>query len=72
MSAPTPEDTVAEQSARPFVSPTDAAAHQASQTVRDERTKRRAALVRAAIYIAGTHFFAFFVMLLFFLGAHKH
>ncbi|TQF06781.1 hypothetical protein E6W39_37070 [Kitasatospora acidiphila] len=62
-----------EQSAPPFVSPTDAAARNAAEsTVRDERTKRKAALVRAAIYIAGTHFFAFFVMLLFFLGDHKH
>ncbi|MCX4744491.1 DUF6126 family protein [Kitasatospora sp. NBC_01287] len=43
-----------------------------SETVRDENTKRRAMLVRAGIYIAGTHFFAFFVMLLFYLGGHRH
>ncbi|PYC87387.1 hypothetical protein C7C46_04720 [Streptomyces tateyamensis] len=42
----------------------------ADGTVRDERSRRKAAWVRAAIYIAGTHFFAFFVMLLFFLGNH--
>ncbi|WP_198042222.1 DUF6126 family protein [Kitasatospora azatica] len=43
-----------------------------AEAVRDERSKRKAALIRAAIYIAGTHFFAFFVMLLFFLGSHRH
>jgi hypothetical protein len=46
--------------------------HEDTSTVRDERSKRKAALVRAGIYIAGTHFFAFFVMLLFFLGSHRH
>jgi hypothetical protein len=49
-----------------------AARASADETVRDEKSKRKAALVRAAIYIAGTHFFAFFVMLLFFLGDHNH
>ncbi|MGF1426615.1 DUF6126 family protein [Kitasatospora sp. LaBMicrA B282] len=43
-----------------------------SDAVNDEKTRRKAALIRAAIYIAGTHFFAFFVMLLFFLGSHRH
>ncbi|GAA1957309.1 DUF6126 family protein [Kitasatospora viridis] len=49
----------------PVLSPVDG-------TVRDEKSKRKAALTRAAIYIAGTHFFAFFVMLLFYLGSHRH
>ncbi|MEV4558685.1 DUF6126 family protein [Kitasatospora sp. NPDC049285] len=39
-----------------------------SDAVRDERTRRRAMLVRALIYIAGTHLFAGFVVLLFALG----
>ncbi|GAB2718907.1 DUF6126 family protein [Kitasatospora kifunensis] len=43
-----------------------------SETVRDENSKRKAMLIRASIYIAGTHFFAFFIMLLFFLGNHHH
>ncbi|MFE9424083.1 DUF6126 family protein [Kitasatospora sp. NPDC006697] len=63
MTAPTPEENV-EQSAS-TTTPVDG-------TVRDEKSKRKAALIRAAIYIAGTHFFAFFVMLLFYLGGHRH
>ncbi|WP_234443725.1 DUF6126 family protein [Streptomyces sp. NRRL B-24484] len=39
-----------------------------SEAVRDERTRRRAMLIRATIYIAGTHLFAGFVILLFALG----
>ncbi|GJF33479.1 hypothetical protein KNE206_61790 [Kitasatospora sp. NE20-6] len=39
-----------------------------SEAVRDERTKRRAMMIRASIYIAGTHLFAGFVILLFTLG----
>ncbi|GAA1123138.1 MULTISPECIES: DUF6126 family protein [Kitasatospora] len=39
-----------------------------SEAVRDEKTKRRAMLIRASIYIAGTHLFAGFVILLFTLG----
>jgi uncharacterized membrane protein len=75
VSTPAPEDNVAvqQQPATPFISPTDAAARMAAEsTVRDEKTKRRQAMVRAGIYIAGTHFFAFFVMLLFWLGGGKH
>lgn len=41
-----------------------------SNAVRDERTKRRAMVIRASIYIAGTHLFAGFVGLLFYLGGH--
>jgi hypothetical protein len=62
---------VAQQPAIPFVSPTDAAARLAAESsVVDEKARRKAAWVRASIYIAGTHFFAFFVMLMFFLGGH--
>ncbi|WP_244305136.1 DUF6126 family protein [Kitasatospora cheerisanensis] len=39
-----------------------------SNAVRDEKTKRKAMLIRALIYIAGTHLFAGFVLLLFALG----
>ncbi|MEV6208074.1 DUF6126 family protein [Kitasatospora sp. NPDC051914] len=39
-----------------------------SEAVRDEKNKRRAMLIRASIYIAGTHLFAGFVILLFTLG----
>jgi hypothetical protein len=39
-----------------------------SDAVRDEKARRRAMLVRALIYIAGTHLFAGFVILLFTLG----
>ncbi|MEU8928030.1 DUF6126 family protein [Kitasatospora sp. NPDC048545] len=35
----------------------------------DERKRRKAMLVRASIYIAGTHLFAGFVILLFALGS---
>ncbi|MER5636203.1 DUF6126 family protein [Kitasatospora sp. NPDC002227] len=38
----------------------------------DEKSRRKAMLVRASIYIAGTHLFAGFVMLLFFLGGRGH
>ncbi|MFI6850339.1 DUF6126 family protein [Kitasatospora sp. NBC_00085] len=34
----------------------------------DEKKRRKAMLVRASIYIAGTHLFAGFVILLFALG----
>ncbi|GAA2145429.1 hypothetical protein GCM10009760_34070 [Kitasatospora kazusensis] len=39
-----------------------------SDATRDEKSKRKAMLVRASIYIAGTHLFAGFVILLFALG----
>ncbi|WP_457031206.1 DUF6126 family protein [Kitasatospora sp. P5_F3] len=39
-----------------------------SGAVRDEKSRRRQMLVRASIYIAGTHVFAGFVILLFALG----
>ncbi|MEV7214032.1 DUF6126 family protein [Kitasatospora cineracea] len=39
-----------------------------SDAVRDEKSKRRAMIVRALIYIAGTHLFAGFVILLFAVG----
>ncbi|GAA1151368.1 hypothetical protein F4556_003967 [Kitasatospora gansuensis] len=39
-----------------------------SSAVRDEKSRRRQMLVRASIYIAGTHLFAGFVILLFALG----
>ena len=42
-----------------------------SEAVRDERTRRRAMMVRASIYIAGTHLFAGFVILLFTLGGRR-
>jgi hypothetical protein len=38
----------------------------------DEKARRKAALVRASIYIAGTHLFAGFVILLFALGNRHH
>ncbi|WP_168219577.1 DUF6126 family protein [Kitasatospora sp. MMS16-BH015] len=40
--------------------------------VRDEKARRKAMLIRASVYIAGTHLFAGFVMLLFFLGGRGH
>ncbi|MGK4580213.1 DUF6126 family protein [Kitasatospora sp. HPMI-4] len=43
-----------------------------SDAVGDEKSKRKAMLTRALIYIAGTHLFASFVMLLFFLGNRHH
>jgi hypothetical protein len=43
-----------------------------SNAVRDDKAKRKAMLVRASIYIAGTHLFAGFVMLLFYLGNRHH
>ncbi|WP_157531684.1 DUF6126 family protein [Kitasatospora sp. Root107] len=39
-----------------------------SDAIRDEKSKRKAMIVRACIYIAGTHLFAGFVILLFALG----
>ncbi|MFJ9520952.1 DUF6126 family protein [Kitasatospora sp. NPDC101801] len=39
-----------------------------SGAVRDEKSRRRQMLVRASFYIAGTHLFAGFVILLFALG----
>ncbi|WP_263101813.1 DUF6126 family protein [Kitasatospora sp. DSM 101779] len=38
---------------------------------RDENARRKAMLVRATIYIAGTHLFAGFVILLFTLGHRR-
>ncbi|MER5640611.1 DUF6126 family protein [Kitasatospora sp. NPDC002227] len=43
-----------------------------SGAIDDEKAKRKQAWTRAAIYIAGTHFFAFFVILLFYVGGHRH
>ncbi|BAJ30379.1 MULTISPECIES: DUF6126 family protein [Kitasatospora] len=42
-----------------------------SDAVRDEKGKRRAMVVRALVYIAGTHLFAGFVILLFAVGGRK-
>ncbi|MDY0812702.1 DUF6126 family protein [Kitasatospora purpeofusca] len=39
-----------------------------SSAGRDEKQRRKAMLIRASIYIAGTHLFAGFVILLFALG----
>ncbi|MGW2255558.1 DUF6126 family protein [Kitasatospora sp. NPDC001660] len=39
-----------------------------SAAARDEKSQRKAMLIRAPIHIAGTHLFAGFVILLFFLG----
>ncbi|WP_354645280.1 DUF6126 family protein [Kitasatospora camelliae] len=39
-----------------------------SDATNDEKAKRRAMRIRATIYIAGTHLFAGFVILLFTLG----
>ncbi|GAA4841036.1 DUF6126 family protein [Kitasatospora sp. NPDC048365] len=39
-----------------------------TDAVTEEKTRRRAMMVRATIYIAGTHLFAGFVILLFALG----
>ncbi|MEV4557802.1 DUF6126 family protein [Kitasatospora sp. NPDC049285] len=36
--------------------------------VRDEKSRRKQMMIRALIYIAGTHLFAGFVILLFALG----
>ncbi|MEU9129433.1 DUF6126 family protein [Kitasatospora sp. NPDC048540] len=43
-----------------------------SDAVHDEKTRRRAMMIRASIYIAGTHLFAGFVILLFALGGRHH
>ncbi|WP_232247226.1 DUF6126 family protein [Kitasatospora azatica] len=39
-----------------------------SDATRDEKTKRKAMLIRVSIYVFATHFFAGFVILLFSLG----
>ncbi|GAA2752816.1 MULTISPECIES: DUF6126 family protein [Kitasatospora] len=39
-----------------------------TDAVRDEKARRKAMLIRASIYIAGTHLFAGFVILLFTIG----
>jgi hypothetical protein len=39
-----------------------------SAAVQDEKSRRRQMLIRASVYIAGTHVFAGFVILLFALG----
>ncbi|MFJ5234154.1 DUF6126 family protein [Kitasatospora sp. NPDC088391] len=41
-----------------------------SAAVREEKTRRKQMLIRASIYIAGTHLFAGFVILLFAVGHH--
>ncbi|MFE3113887.1 DUF6126 family protein [Kitasatospora indigofera] len=41
-----------------------------SDAAHDEKTRRKAMLIRASIYIAGTHLFAGFVILLFAVGNH--
>ncbi len=43
-----------------------------TEATRDEKAKRKATMIRAAIYIAGTHLFAGFVILLFVLGGRNH
>lgn len=43
-----------------------------SDAVRDEKARRKAMMIRATIYIAGTHLFAGFVILLFALGNRHH
>ncbi|MDH6111969.1 hypothetical protein P3T36_006848 [Kitasatospora sp. MAP12-15] len=40
------------------------------QATKDEKSKRKAMLVRALIYIAATHVWAAFLILLFTLGKH--
>ncbi|MDH6134700.1 hypothetical protein P3T37_004104 [Kitasatospora sp. MAA4] len=40
------------------------------QATKDEKSKRKAMLVRAVIYIAATHVWAAFLILLFTLGKH--
>ncbi|MER5862283.1 DUF6126 family protein [Kitasatospora sp. NPDC002040] len=42
-----------------------------SAAVQDEKSRRRQMLVRASVYIAGTHVFAGFVILLFALGNRR-
>ncbi|MFC6599804.1 DUF6126 family protein [Kitasatospora paranensis] len=42
-----------------------------SEAVRDEKSRRRAMMIRASIYVAGTHLFAGFVILLFTLGGRR-
>ncbi|MFI6443456.1 DUF6126 family protein [Kitasatospora sp. NPDC050543] len=39
-----------------------------SDATKDEKSRRKAMLIRASIYIAGTHLFAGFVILLFAVG----
>ncbi|MFJ1755936.1 DUF6126 family protein [Kitasatospora sp. NPDC088134] len=39
-----------------------------SEAVREEKARRKQMLIRASIYIAGTHLFAGFVILLFAVG----
>jgi hypothetical protein len=43
-----------------------------SDAIRDEKATRKAMLIRASIYIAGTHVFAGFVILLFMVGNRHH
>ncbi|MFH9354719.1 DUF6126 family protein [Kitasatospora sp. NPDC017646] len=43
----------------------------ASAAARDEKGRRKAMLIRAPIYIAGTHLFAGFVILLLFLDGRR-
>ncbi|MDH6126862.1 DUF6126 family protein [Kitasatospora sp. GP82] len=43
-----------------------------SNAVSDEKSKRKAMIIRASVYIAGTHLFAGFVILLFALGNRHH
>ncbi|MFE7558873.1 DUF6126 family protein [Kitasatospora sp. NPDC057500] len=42
-----------------------------AEATREERTRRKAMLIRAGIYIFATHLFAGFVLLLFALGDRK-
>ncbi|MFD8482038.1 DUF6126 family protein [Kitasatospora sp. NPDC059673] len=42
----------------------------ASDAVREEKARRKQMLIRALIYIVGTHVFAGFVLLLFAVGKH--
>jgi hypothetical protein len=43
-----------------------------SDATRDEKARRKAMMIRASIYILGTHLFAGFVILLFTLGNRHH
>ncbi|MFB7471536.1 DUF6126 family protein [Kitasatospora sp. NPDC056184] len=44
---------------------------QEAEATREEKTRRKAMLIRAGIYIFATHLFAGFVLLLFAIGDRK-
>ena len=43
-----------------------------TDALHNEKSKRKAVIIRACIYTLGTHLFAGFVMLLFAIGNHRH